>query len=169
MAVTPAISSAVGTFSTMAKRGRCLSARLLVGLLFGLARQDHESSVAGHRQGFEVQVEPVVVLVGPQGADFGPDGVVLLALHQEQGVAGAVRLAVVRREGDLPLVSPAASLVAGWVSKGERRTGGAWQRRGRPRGPWGRRLDALSGAVPGLYPTDTWPHRSAGLDGSGLP
>jgi hypothetical protein len=44
-----------------------------------------------------------------------------------------------------------------------------WQRRVRPRGPWGRRLDALPSAALGPYPTDTWSHRSAGLDGSGLP
>ncbi len=169
MAVTPAISSAVGTNSTMAKRGRCSSARLLVGLLFGPARQDHESSVAGHRQGFEVQVEPVVVLVGHRAPTSVQTASSFSPCTKNRGWLGRLGLrsfvvkGISRWFRQLRLSWPVG------FPRGHGAQEAPWQRRVRPRGPWGRRLDALPSAALGPYPTDTWSHRSAGLDGSGLP
>lgn len=66
------------------------SARLLLWLRFCLAGQNYEPGILGERQGFEVEVEAIALGVFSERADLGPEGVVLLAFHHEEGVARTV-------------------------------------------------------------------------------
>jgi hypothetical protein len=79
-----AVDEARGTHAVASALGCCLA---LCGRITSLASRAKEMA-------FRLRLKPLPFVVGPECADFSPDGVVPLAFHHEQLMARAVGLAV---------------------------------------------------------------------------